>query len=919
MSIDLLLAHFETIAEAPGGVARLRQLILQLAVQGQLVPQYLEDEPASILLQKARSAKARLGVTTKVLLAESILSALPATWTWTTLAELGLVNPRNNVADDQEVAFVPMTLVPQDYGVPVQSEVRPWHEVKKGFTHFAEGDVVLAKITPCFQNGKAAVMRGLRNEIGAGTTELHVFRPVENTVLPEYVYIYLKSPNFVNEGIPRMTGTAGQKRVPNHYFALHPFPLPPLAEQRRIVERVNQLMALCDDLEARQARQHEERQRLGDALTDDLLAARESDGVAAAWARLRDAFDVLYDAPESVAKLRQAILQLAVQGRLVEQDPADEPAIIHMEAFHREARPLLIQRKVRGLRPEREIREEEISHPIPAGWALTTVESACSHIVDCLHSTPIFTPEGFYCIDTNCISQGVIHFDKARKVSRETFTERTRRLLPVEGDVLFSREGTIGISVVVPRNVNLCLGQRMMMYRPQKYLDSGYFVTYLSSPFFLGQILHKTTGTAAKHVNIGDIRKMPLLVPPLAEQRRIVERVNQLMALCDDLETKLREERAAAERAAEALCAAVAAGRSAGTSQVKADMEGLAEAPILLDIPPRRTPVLARSLDDYAVFAARVVQRHQGTRSSRSLGHVKLEKIAHLAECCAQVDLGRRPQRKPRGPADFDLLKQVIERGRELNAFDAPARENSEWGYQFVVLPELAVLSGRFGEVFGAKADQLTSLIDLLVPLKSRSTEIVATLYAVWNDLLRAGLRPDDAEILDGFRAFHPAKEHFETEVLMRWLSWMREQRIVPTGAAKPTLPSTTSPDDSEIARTDDDLLSPVPSPVSVPQVHQTRLAFEAQPIEVPRTNGTGHHVSDLAQSSLNLGAAAGNRDYALLREMLVEQGTLTNGAVQEALGIDAAAARELLRQLVTDGLARVEGQKRGTKYVRVQ
>lgn len=142
-----------------------------------------------------------------------------------------------------------MTLIPAGYGQKISSEIRRWKDIKKGFTHFAEGDVALAKITPCFQNGKSAVMQNLKNGFGAGTTELHIFRPIEQTISPEYVLIYLKSSHYLTEGIPRMTGTAGQKRVPTDYFADNYFPLPPLEEQKRIVEKVEELMRLCNKLE----------------------------------------------------------------------------------------------------------------------------------------------------------------------------------------------------------------------------------------------------------------------------------------------------------------------------------------------------------------------------------------------------------------------------------------------------------------------------------------------------------------------------------------------------------------------------------------------------------------------------------------------------------------------------------------------
>jgi type I restriction enzyme S subunit len=215
----------------------------------------------------------------------------------------------------------------------VKTETRYWGEIKKGFTHFAEGDVVLAKITPCFQNGKAAVMQGLANNVGAGTTELHVFRPIDGSICPEYVLAYLKSPKFLMEGIPRMTGTAGQKRVPNDYFAQNPFPLPPLEEQRRIVGKVDELMRLCDELEAQQQAKRESRVRLNTAILAPLnkAASLTPEEFEQATTRLADNFDMLYDSIDAVSKLRATILQLAVQGELVSQDPSDEPAFVLLE------------------------------------------------------------------------------------------------------------------------------------------------------------------------------------------------------------------------------------------------------------------------------------------------------------------------------------------------------------------------------------------------------------------------------------------------------------------------------------------------------------------------------------------------------------------------------------------------------------
>jgi type I restriction enzyme S subunit len=150
-------------------------------------------------------------------------------------------------------------------------EERRWGEIKSGYTHFKNGDVVMAKITPCFENGESAVMNGLAGGFGAGTTELHVFRQTGEGVLPEFVILYLKTRGFITRGIPRMTGSAGQKRVPSDYLAKSPFP--PLAEQRRIVAKVEQLMALMDALETQLAASRTTAENLLTSLVTELTTS----------------------------------------------------------------------------------------------------------------------------------------------------------------------------------------------------------------------------------------------------------------------------------------------------------------------------------------------------------------------------------------------------------------------------------------------------------------------------------------------------------------------------------------------------------------------------------------------------------------------------------------------------------------------
>ena len=276
---QLIQDNFDLLYGNLDNVAKLKEAILQLAVMGKLTPQDPNDEPAEVLLEKIVSEKKSLvkdGIIKKTKSLPSVQDdeisyELPDSWYWTRLGNIGIINPRNNVSDELDVSFVPMTLISEKYGYDADSETRPWKDIKKGYTHFAENDVVMAKITPCFQNGKSTVMKGLCNGIGAGTTELHVFRSVTEYVYPDYVLLYLKSPQFIETGINKMTGSAGQKRVPTDYFSQNPFPLPPLEEQKRIVAKVGKLMALCDELETRISKSQEKSERLTNAVVNSVV------------------------------------------------------------------------------------------------------------------------------------------------------------------------------------------------------------------------------------------------------------------------------------------------------------------------------------------------------------------------------------------------------------------------------------------------------------------------------------------------------------------------------------------------------------------------------------------------------------------------------------------------------------------------
>ncbi len=158
--------------------------------------------------------------------------------------------PKNTVADEIKAGFTPMPLVSSVLFQCPKYELREWGAVKKGFTHFTDNDVVVAKITPCFENSKAGVIQGYPNGIGAGTTELHVVRRLTHDIEPYYVYFLIKTYKFLESGKRLMKDAVGQKRVPKDYIENHLLSLPPTPEQKAIVTKVEKLLTLCEQLQA---------------------------------------------------------------------------------------------------------------------------------------------------------------------------------------------------------------------------------------------------------------------------------------------------------------------------------------------------------------------------------------------------------------------------------------------------------------------------------------------------------------------------------------------------------------------------------------------------------------------------------------------------------------------------------------------
>ena len=224
----------ETIKQA-------KSKILDLAIHGKLVPQDPTDEPASELLK-------RINPKAEITCDNPQYGKLPKGWALTTVRDVFNINPKNKAETTQTAGFVPMTNICDGFNSQFTYETKEWGKIKSGFTHFADGDIAVAKISPCLENRKSMVLCNLPNGIGAGTTELHVFRPLCVDAL--YGLYFFKSDYFISNCVGTFNGVVGQQRVSKSIVEAICFHLPPLNEQRRIVTKIEELFAQLDKIEA---------------------------------------------------------------------------------------------------------------------------------------------------------------------------------------------------------------------------------------------------------------------------------------------------------------------------------------------------------------------------------------------------------------------------------------------------------------------------------------------------------------------------------------------------------------------------------------------------------------------------------------------------------------------------------------------
>ncbi len=520
-----LVRHFDLIAHAPGGVARLRELILTLAVQGKLVPQDPKETPVDIsvipaainrLIGEGKVPRSRTSADAEQ---ETSFDDLPNGWVAVIASNVFVPRSGNSKLIKGKLFSEPAEHLYPGYSASGQDV---W------LSHFEyEGTAVILSAVGA-RCGKAFLAKGKWSAVA----NTHIIWPLLDLVLPEYSMLLLNNEGYwIRSGgaqpFVKVTETLQQQVV-----------LPPIAEQSRIVTRVGELMQLCDALEASGQLEAQQHAQLVNTLLGTLTRSETPEALADNWQRIATHFDVLLDRPEAVDALKKTILQLAVRGLLVPQDPTDEPASALLQKIRTEKDHLIAQGKIKRDKPLPPITDEEKPFELPQGWEWVRLRGLVTHLGDGLHGTPNYSPIGeYYFVNGNNLGEGVVTIKPETKRVDQSEFEKHRKPLD-STTVLVSINGTLG-RVAFYQNEKIILGKSACYFNVTPGLQKLFAKLLLECPDFMTYAITSSTGTTIKNLGLKAIGDWTIALPPLAEQSRIVTRVNDLRSLCDNLRQSL--------------------------------------------------------------------------------------------------------------------------------------------------------------------------------------------------------------------------------------------------------------------------------------------------------------------------------------------------------------------------------------------
>ncbi|WP_223293719.1 restriction endonuclease subunit S [Gallionella capsiferriformans] len=527
------------------GIKKLRELILELAVRGKLVPQDANDEPACELLKGIQAKKAKLIAEGKIKKDKPLAAItedekpfeLPKGWEWVRVGQVG--HDWGQKEPDSNFTYIEVSAIDSTRGV-VSSPglVAPEDAPSRARKIVKKGTVIYSTVRPYLLN--IAVIEEEFSPEPIASTAFAIVHPF-CLMPPRYFLSFFRSPVFVRYVESVQMGIAYPAINDGQFFS-GLIPLPPIEEQHRIVAKVDELMALCDQLENQHSNAAEAHEKLVSHLLGTLTQSQNAEDFSANWQRIAAHFDTLFATDASIDALKQTLLQLAVMGKLVPQNANDEPASELLKRIQAEKAKLISEGKIKKDKPLTPITDVEKPFELPLRWEWVRLSDIATQITDGAHHTPEYISDGVPFLSVKNLSSGCLDFTDTRFISPVAHADLTKRCNPEFDDILLTKIGTTGIAVVIddPRPFSIFVSVALIKL-PKILIDRDYLSLVINSPFVRQQSEDGTEGVGNKNLVLRKINTFDIPFAPLAEQHRIVAKVDELMALCDQLKSRITD------------------------------------------------------------------------------------------------------------------------------------------------------------------------------------------------------------------------------------------------------------------------------------------------------------------------------------------------------------------------------------------
>ena len=463
--------------------------ILHLAFSGKLTNQIKEEGTAKDILDLISNRKPLVSV-------EDGPYALPDSWAWVRLKDLYQINPKVIADNDTLAAFIPMERISGGFDRSFTFEIQKWEKASKNHTKFEDGDIAFAKITPCFENRKSFIAQDLPNGIGGGTTELIILRQKE--MLPQYTYYLVLDQRFISTGTASYKGVVGQQRVQSDVIKNYLVPVAPYSEQKRIVEKIEQAFSILDII--------------------DELQAKYADNLTALKSKLIDA---------------------AIQGKLTEQLPEDGTAEELYQQIQTEKNRLSKIGKTYREKGIKVISDNDIPYNIPDTWRWVRLGDLTTVITK--GSSPSWQgvsytskEEGILFVTSENVGNGKMILSK-KKYIEPKFNDMHPASILIKGDILTNLVGaSIGRTAVYNEDIdNANINQAVCIIRLVEREITNYLLLYLGSTTAIDKMLHGSVDFARANLSLTSVSNLMIPLPPLAEQKRIVQKLDEILPLCE--------------------------------------------------------------------------------------------------------------------------------------------------------------------------------------------------------------------------------------------------------------------------------------------------------------------------------------------------------------------------------------------------